>query len=1049
MIHLRRILSIALTVCIPALATAQGTNTITGVVREEGTGRPIPNARVTVVGTSIMVPTRDDGTYVIRGAPAGAQEVRVLALGHVTQKSAVTVPASGSATLDFSLAVSAIQLEQVVTTATGEQRKTEVGNDIPRLNAIETVEKKPVTNITDLLNARTPGVEVLAGTMSGTGQRIRIRGVNSLSLNNDPIVMIDGIRMESATGSSSIGIGGSNPSRLSDIDPNQIESIEVVKGPSASTLYGTDAANGVIVITTKRGRVGAPRWDTYIQHGWISDHNTYPTAYTLFGHSPTGTLRRTDLTTQRCSASDAALGRCAPGSNVVATCSLPDVSLGQCIVDSVATLNLFAEKDLTPLHTAYQEEYGAGISGGSETLRYFLQGNYAGEQGVYRVPDFEITRLLAKNGSIPGEQLRPNMLTRATFRGNMNLQLSPLADVAVSTVFISSAQRLPQTENNTTGLTSSAYGGPGYRTNGFISGTTLFRQGYRAFTPGDMFQESVGQDINRFIGSLTPNWRPLTWLTTRGNFGIDFINRVDSDICRQGQCSDFGSSRQGFKVNNRTNFFLYTFDASGTAQFHPTDAIGSKTTFGAQYFRSIFARNGANSSILPPGATTVTAGAVPGADEASTFKVNAGLFFEQTFALRDRLFITGGFREDQNSTFGTKTTSAFYPKGSISWLVSEEPFFPRLGFVSQLRLRTAFGQSGNSPGSNDALPFFVAAQANVADQGAAAVEFSAIGNPNLKPERAGEFEAGLDLDMFNNRASITLTGYKKKTRDALVQRILPPSAGVSVSRFENLGSVQNSGFEASLRAQLLATEKIGVDGLLNYAINNNKLVSLGSVPPIIGADIREVPGYPLFGVWQRRILGFNDFNGDQILTANEIIVSDSAMFIGRSTPHVEMSFTPGVDFWRNMFRVTAQFDYKGGYWIKNSNERIRCNQRLNCSGLANPEAPLWEQARVVALRDHPLRTEGGFWEKGDYTKLRELALTFTAPESWLQRRFMPGNRLSITLAGRNIKTWTQYTGMDPEAVTAPGGSPANTEVQDPFQAVPPPRYVTLRFNLGF
>src|SRR5438876_328632 len=205
---------------------------VTSVVKldeEDGTGRPVPNARVTVVGTGISVPTRDDGSYIIRGAPAGAQEVRVLALGHLTQKLPVTVPAGGSATLDFTLTVTAIQLEQVVTTATGEQRKNEVGNDIPRIPASQVVETKPVTNITDLLNARAPGVEVLAGTMTGTGQRIRIRGVNSLSLSNDPIVIIDGIRMESATGSSSTRIGGSNASLLSDIDPNPIESVEVAK----------------------------------------------------------------------------------------------------------------------------------------------------------------------------------------------------------------------------------------------------------------------------------------------------------------------------------------------------------------------------------------------------------------------------------------------------------------------------------------------------------------------------------------------------------------------------------------------------------------------------------------------------------------------------------------------------------------------------------------------------------------------------------------------------------------------------------------------------
>jgi hypothetical protein len=173
------------------------------------------------------------------------------------------------------------------------------------------------------------------------------------------------------------------------------------------------------------------------------------------------------------------------------------------------------------------------------------------------------------------------------------------------------------------------------------------------------------------------------------------------------------------------------------------------------------------------------------------------------------------------------------------------------------------------------------------------------------------------------------------------------------------------------------------------------------------------------------------------------------MFIGRSSPHVEVTVAPGLDFWNNRFRLTASFDHKGGYILKNSNERIRCNQRLNCSGIANPESPLWEQARAVALINHPSRTEGGYFEKGDYTKLRELALTFTAPKEWLNHRFTPGNRLSVTLAGRNIKTWTQYTGTDPEAVTVPGGSGQGVEQQDPFQAVPPPRYVTLRFNLGF
>jgi TonB-linked SusC/RagA family outer membrane protein len=1010
----RELVTIAFAACIPALAMGQEGGTITGVAREAGSGRPIAAARVTVVGTNIATATRDDGSYALRGVQPGNVDVRVLALGHAADKRTVAVPAGGTATLDFTLTPVAVQLEQVVTTATGERvRKVEVGNDIPQIDAVKEVAQHPISNITDLLNAKAPGVEVLGGALTGTGQRIRIRGFNSISLNNDPIFIIDGIRMESSTGSSSIGIGGSRPSRISDIDPNQIENIEVVKGPSASTLYGTDAANGVIVITTKRGRVGAAKWNTFIQRGRLSDRNTYPTAYTLFGHSPTGALRTT----------------------VANNCSLPNVAAGTCIVDSLVSFNLWADPETTPLASGYQEEYGADVSGGSEVFRYFLTGSYNGEQGTYTVPKFDQVRLLAQNGFIPGEQLRPNALTRATFRGNMNIQLSSLADLAVSTAFISSSQRLPQTENNTLGLTSSAYGGPGYRENGL--------NGYRAFTPGDMFQESVGQDVNRFIGSISPNWRPLEWLTARGNFGIDYTNRVDSDLCRRSQCSDFGTTRLGFKTNNRTNFFKYTFDASGTAQFHLTDAISSKTTVGAQYFRSVFASNGANSSDLPPGAVTVSAGAVPGASEATTYNITAGTFAEETFSFRDRLFVTGAFRADNNSSFGTKTTVAVYPKASVSWIVSEEGFFPKLGFINQVRLRTAFGQSGTSPGANDALPFYAATSTNLQDQATAAIIFSAVGNPNLKPERATELEGGVDIDMLENRLSMTLTGYKKRTKDALVSRTLPPSAGVSISRFENLGSVRNSGFEASLRGQVVQTSRIGLDGTFNYSINNNELESLGGVPPI-GAELRQVEGYPTFGVWARPILNFKDIDGNGIITANEVVVGDSLRYLGRSSPHHEITFSPGMDLFSNLIRVTASFDHKGGFLLKNSTERIRCQSRNNCRGLTDITAPLAEQARSVALREHPSRTQAGYWDPGDYTKLREVALTFNAPQSWTDSRRFGVERASMTLSGRNLKTWTRFTGVDPEMVAG-----AELNVQDPFQASPTPTFYSIRFNIGF
>lgn len=1007
----------------PVLAVAQQTTgTISGVVREQGSGKPLENARISVVGTNITTGTNADGTFTLRGVPAGTVEVRALALGHAPQKITVSVGASATSRADFSVAVAAVQLQQVVTTATGIQRKVEVGNDVSQINAREQVAEHPIANITDLLNAKAPGVQVLGGTMTGTGQRIRIRGLNSLSLSNEPIIIIDGIRMEASTGSSSIGIGGSSPSRLSDIDPNQIENVEVIKGPSAATLYGTDAANGVIVISTKRGRVGNAKWNVFLQRGRIVDRNVYPTAYTIFGRSPTGALRTT-------------------ANN---NCALVDVSFGRCIVDSVAAFNLFADKETTPLAPSYQEEYGADVSGGSETLRYYLQGSYNGEIGVIKVPKFEEARLLAQNGFIPGEQLRPNALFRYTFRGNMNIQMNPKTDVAVSSAFISSTQRLPQNENNSIGLTSNAYGGPGYKTNGPVSAGAPPRFGYRFFTPGDMFQETVTQEINRFIGSISPNWRPLSWLTGRGNFGVDFVNRVDSDLCRNGQCSDFSTIRQGFKTNNRTNFFQYTTDVSTTAQFGLTSALNSKTTGGLQYFRSVFQRNGASSSVLPPAATTVTAGSVFSGAEVTTYKVTAGAFLEETVSLNDRLFVTAGFRADNNSAFGAKSSTAIYPKTQASWIISEEPFFPTPAFVNQLRLRMAYGQSGTSPGANDALAFFAPSSVNLQDNPVSAIVFSAVGNPNLKPERATELEGGFDLDMFDNRIGLAVTGYKKRTRDALLSRIIAPSVGASSARFENVGAVGNNGIELSLHAQVIDTRMLGFDATVNYSSNSNKLISLGGIPPIIGTEIRELEGYPLFGAWGRPILSFNDINADGILTANEVVVGDSAVFLGRTSPKNEATFNPGLELFNRMVRLTASFDHKSGYVLKNSTERIRCQSRLNCRGIADPTAPLAEQARAVALRDHPARTQAGYWDDGRFTKLREVALTVRAPQSWMRGPMLGGSKMSFTLAGRNLKTWTRFTGVDPEMAAA-----AESDIQDPFQASPPPTYYTFRVNLGF
>lgn len=990
---------------------------VSGVVTDQTTGRPLAGANIVIVGTQLSAFTGADGRYAIRNAPAGDHQIRVSALGYATQSRAVTVGQGVAASADFALAVAALALDELVVTATGQLAKREVGHVVPRVDAPALTETRAIANMNDLLTARVPGVTVTPGNLTGAEARIRIRGANSLSLTNDPVYYIDGIRMESARGSTSIGIGGTSISRVNDINPEEIESIEFVKGPAASTLYGTDAANGVIVIKTKRGRPGVTQFQAYFEGGFIRDNNQYPTAYRGW---TTGS---------------------APDNNV--QCFLTGVAAGSCTQDRITTFNLFEDPDASPNGTGYRQQSGLQVRGGTETINYFLSGEYEDEVGLLTMPSFAQDAIKAGRqiGEVPFEQQRPNARRRVAVRANLGAHLADELNVQLSTGFTSSDQRLPQTDNNTTGLLSNGFGGPGHKDNRLPApdGKQLF--GYRAFTPDQFFSETVEQDINRFIGSGTANWTPVGWFTGRLTGGVDYTSRVDTDLCRRGECTTFSiTSVTGFKEDNRSNFFQYTADASGTAEFQLSETVKSRTTGGLQYFKRVFNRNGAFSEDLAPGATTVTAGAIPQADETTTLSATLGVFLDQQFGWRDRLFVNGAVRMDDNSAFGRDFSAVFYPKLSFSWVVSEEDFFPRATF-DNLRLRAALGASGVQPGTTDAVAFFTPVTASVENVDRAALVFTALGNKELEPERSTELEVGLDAGFLNNRMGLELTYYHKTTKDALIARTVAPSVGAANTRFENLGSVRNSGFEASLHGQIIDRRALAWDVTLSGSHNSNELEDLGGTPPIIGTTISQKEGFPLNSYWLRAY-AFDDADGNGIVTRNEITVGDTAVFIGPNLPVDEVALNTGIALFARRLYVSAGFDYKGGHYQLNGTERIRCESRLNCDGLIDPAAPLWKQARVVALRETAARTQYGFVESADFVRFRELSVTYEVPDNVAGR--LGARRLSLTAAGRNLHVWTDYSGIDPEAGYFGGG-----DIQTDFQTQAPPTYWTFRANLSF
>ena len=1019
------------------LAQAQGTVSVR--VTEARTARPILEAQVAIAGTTIGVLTNAEGRATLRGVPLGTQTVRVLRVGYAEVKQTVRVTAGEEATVEITMSTVAVDLSPVVITATGTQLRKEVGNTVSTINVARTVEVSPITTVSDLLAARTSNLVVTTGTQTGAGSRTRIRGVASMSLSNEPIFIIDGVRMTADVGSSSLFTGGAQPSRITDINPDEIENIEIVKGPSAAALYGTAAANGVVVITTKRGRAGASRWTTYAEVGRLEDRNTYPTAYTLFGKAtPTST---TEL-----------------GFN---QCQLQRVGIGTCYVDSVAALNLFDNDSLTPIGTGSRYQAGTQLSGGTETVRYFIAGEREEEIGVMELPKFEKARLAREKAVMHDWLERPNAMARNSIRANLNSAVNPKLDLSFSSSFTNLDSRFSLESNATAGLGSQAFGGPGCivctpnRVVQAQSGqpplnTPLY--GYRAWTPGYSWQEKAAQLVNRFLVSGTANWRPATWWQVRATVGDDFADRLDNNLLFNGEGPPITATyRNGFMSDVRTDIRNTTADVGSTMQYNYTDWLNFKTTVGVQFQNSLFTQNQANGEELPPGAQTPGGAINQEARQSTTLQRTLGFFIEEAASINDRLFLSAAVRTDQNSAFGTNFQRVYYPKASLAWVLSDETFFPSPGWLSEFRFRAAYGASGVQPGPNDALRFFGTSLQSIRAADQVGLQLSALGNTDLKPERSTEWESGFDAKLFDSRVNLELTHYNKRTKDALINAIVAPSAGSANSVRKNLGAVGNTGWEYQANAQLMDKASFGWDMTVSYSTNDNKVISLGGTPEQKTTTNWIVEGYPIRGFWENPILGWEDKNGDGLITywggadsaKNEIFVGDSDVFLGYNQPRFIGSLTTGFDLLNRKLRIQSLFDYRGGHKWYNNTERIRCT-RPNCGGRMNPDATMEEKATTTAALEHPARTNAGYFQDGEFVRWREISAQYNLSETMAARIFR-SRSANVVASMRNVKLWTAYRGVDPEVdfTGATGDTPSE------FQTLGPPTYFTLRFNLIF
>jgi hypothetical protein len=300
----------------------------------------------------------------------------------------------------------------------------------------------------------------------------------------------------------------------------------------------------------------------------------------------------------------------------------------------------------------------------------------------------------------------------------------------------------------------------------------------------------------------------------------------------------------------------------------------------------------------------------------------------------------------------------------------------------------------------------------------------------------------LDASFASSRVNLEFTWFRKTSEDALIQRALPPSLGVATARWENLGAVRNEGIEAVLNTQILDSREVGWDLTLAGSWTSNTVLSMGEVPPIVGTTNATIVGFPI-NHYRMRPYTYDDTNGDGIIALSEITLGDTSVYVGPSLPRGEVTLYTGFELFNRKLRLQANIDSKFAGFQRNGTERIRCSDRLNCRGDVDPTAPLWEQARAVALRQTSNRTQFGYHEQMDFVRFREVSATWTMPDRWA--RLVRAQRAAVTIGGRNLGVITDYTGMDPET----GYFSTVSGEQSDFQSAPPPSYWTFRLNLTF
>lgn len=989
MVTTHRLLAAAALVLLAATpALSQSTGTITGQVLEVSTQRSLIGAQVSIAGTGVGTLTNNAGRYLIPNVPTGPVTVRIQMIGYEPQEQSATIAAGETVTLDFQLEQQAIALDEVVVTGrvTGTSRRN-LANAVSTVNAGE-LTNVPAQTVEGALQAKVPGINIFSNNGApGGGMKVELRGITSIIGNSQPLYVVDGVIVSNAmipsgqsilvNAADEMGSEDNAPNRIADLNPNDIENITVLKGASAAAMYGSKASNGVILIETRDGTYGAGTSFNIRQRiGFSSASNTLG-------------LRRFETEDEVVGAfGEEALEYWEPGK----------------FFDHEAELT-----DSNPINY----ETLVGMRGGTGDTRYYVSGLNRHDGGVVLNSGYDKRSLRVNVGHRFGSSAELSVNTNAvrteTRRGitnNDNRSISYWMAMPTTPSFLDIRQ-------NPDGS---------YPLNPFGPSNVLE-------TANEVDKEEV---VNRFIGSAELTLTPLATGTHELRLmtlaGIDYFSLKNGMYAPPGLEFEQAYTPAGTSILGNVDSEQMNLGANLVHTFTPSLGFSATTSMGFQYERRYL-----------DFAMTITEGLVPGVRNVDTGTnveprhdreqiEDFGVYINENVLIGDRLYLSAALRADRSSTNADPQEIFYYPRAAASYRFVDLP-----GFLDEIKLRAAYGQSGNRPRYGQKFALLNAENIS----GLQTLELDgSVAALDLRPERQTEFEGGIDVQMFEGRASLQLTGYQNKITDMLLRRTLAGSTGFNVL-FLNGGEMRNRGVEVALQAVPIQSEGWSWTSNTSFYLNRAEVTDLpvpAFAPPL---NFGGLGSYRIEeGFSPTAIIG-SELVGDSLVTD---------VRLGESRPDFTMGFGNEVRY--RSFSLFGLVDWKHGGLISNLTKWLFDTSQTSADYAAPCKVSLCEGDETLGemrTRLYPELT-GIYLEDAGFVKLREVSLSWDAPADFVQSLGGGVQSLRLSLSGRNLLTFTDYTGMDPEVSNFGNQTVSRNQDVGPY---PPSRSFWFSVDVGF